>query len=437
MKKTYILDTSVLVDDPISFKTFKDSIVVIPITVIEELDKVKKQFGRRGMNARIAIKKLDDISNLGNIRSGVLLTEDNILLKIDPDHYVIDAGDPLYGDNRILACAYHYNQSNDVSLISNDLNLRIRARAIGIIAESYDKNNKFTSSELFMGAKIIVNEDAGSMLKNYNWINPEDYDLDLFNNEFVIFEDTSGTVLSYGRKVTKNKVKIVKNIYPWGISSKNKEQMFAIDLIMDPNIDLITLVGKAGTGKSLITLASALELVLNQKVYDKFIIYRPIQAFGNDIGFLPGQQDEKLAPWFEAIIDNFEVLFQSSYSKNAYGQNNKNWMKDFEMYKKNGRIEMQALTYIRGRSIPNSIILVDESQNLSKDEVKTILTRVGNGTKIILTGDIEQIDNENLDASNNGLVYVIEKFKNSDISGHVTFVQGERSRLASKAAEIL
>jgi PhoH-like ATPase len=198
---------------------------------------------------------------------------------------------------------------------------------------------------------------------------------------------------------------------------------------MDRNVDLVTLIGRAGTGKSLIVLATALELVLGRKEYDKFIIYRPIQPVGNDIGYLPGTMEEKLAPWFSAIMDNFEMLFTTKHGGD--------WKRELEMYQKKGRIEMEAITYIRGRSIPNAIILVDEAQNLSKEDVKTILTRAGEGTKIILTGDIEQIDNSLLDATSNGLTHVIEKFKGSELAGHITFTQGERSKLASKAAEIL
>jgi PhoH-like ATPase len=232
-----------------------------------------------------------------------------------------------------------------------------------------------------------------------------------------------------GRKVAPDCVKLIRKQYPWNISGRNKEQNFAIDLIMDKNVDLVTLIGRAGTGKSLIVLATALELVLGRKEYDKFIIYRPIQPVGNDIGYLPGTMEEKLAPWFSAIMDNFEMLFSTKHGGD--------WKRELEMYQKKGRIEMEAITYIRGRSIPNAIILVDEAQNLSKEDVKTILTRAGEGTKIILTGDIEQIDNSLLDATSNGLTHVIEKFKDSELAGHVTFTQGERSKLASKAAEIL
>jgi PhoH-like ATPase len=250
-------------------------------------------------------------------------------------------------------------------------------------------------------------------------------------HECVLFEDEFGNGIAMGRKIGAEKIKLIKKAFPWGISAKNKEQAFAIDLIMDKSVDLVTLIGKAGTGKSLIALAAAVDLVLGQKKFEKLIIYRPVQAVGNDIGFLPGTMEEKLAPWFQAIMDNFEFLF------NAKGSQHGDWRKNLEMFQRKGQLEMEAITYIRGRSIPNSVILVDECQNLSKEDVKTILTRAGEGTKIILTGDIEQIDNAGLDATSNGLTYIIEKFKDSDLAGHITFVQGERSRLASKAAEIL
>jgi PhoH-like ATPase len=267
-------------------------------------------------------------------------------------------------------------------------------------------------------------------LQRNGFIKSDFYQFDDLNaNECVMFENEHGDGIAMGRKVSGNKIKLIKKTNPWNIHSRNKEQSFAIDLIMDKSVDLVTLIGKAGTGKSLIVLATALELVINRKEYDKFIIYRPIQPVGNDIGFLPGTMEEKLGPWFQAIMDNMETLLQF--------KNGDNWRRELEHFQKKGLIEMEAITYIRGRSIPNAIILIDECQNLSKDDVKTILTRAGENTKIILTGDIEQIDNSALDATSNGLTYVIEKFKESDLAGHITFTQGERSKLASKAAEIL
>jgi PhoH-like ATPase len=436
MRKNYILDTSVLIYDPCSYKNFAHSDIIIPIAVLNELDKLKKQSGEVGRNARVAIRLIDELSNLGDITTGILIDND-IMIKIDAAY--IDTtesqyagfGDPSYGDTQILACAYLNwlsHPSQDVSLVSNDINLRIKAKARGLDAEAY-VDNKHSLSELFSGAQTIVHEEAGLDLQQFGSIDPRAYDFDLAPNECVMFENEVGDGIAMGRKIAKDKLKLIKKTYPWQLSARNKEQAFAIDLMMDKNIDLVTLIGRAGTGKSLIVLATALELVLNKKEYDRFIIYRPIQAVGNDIGYLPGTMEEKLGPWFQAILDNFEQLL------GAKGGNS--WKQELEMYQKKGRIEMEAITYIRGRSIPNSIILVDECQNLTKEEVKTVLTRAGENTKIILTGDIEQIDNTTLDATNNGLTHVIERFKDSELAGHITFTQGERSRLASTAADVL
>lgn len=435
MRTKYVLDTSVLINDPYAYKHFQHSDVVVPITVLNELDKLKKQTNDAGKNARVAIKILDDISSRGDISLGVL--EEDTLIVIDASYYDLKDdifagfGDPSYGDTQILACAVQHfknHPSQDVIFVSNDINLRVKAKSRGLQAVSHEQH-KYSFSDLYSGISVIRNEDAGLSLQKHGSIDPREYGIWLLPNECVCFEDMGGNVIALGRRVSNDRIKLIKKHYPWNISPRNKEQSFAMDLIMDKSVDLVTLIGKAGTGKSLIVLASALELVLNRKEYDKFIIYRPIQSVGNDIGFLPGTVEEKLAPWFQAIMDNLEVLFTTK----GHGD----WRRNLEIYQKKGQIEMEAITYIRGRSIPNSILLIDECQNLSKEEVKTILTRAGENTKIILTGDIEQIDNSALDALNNGLTHVIEKFKDSGIAGHITFTQGERSRLASKAAEIL
>lgn len=437
MRKTYVLDTSTLIYDPLAYKHFPHSDVVIPIAVLNELDKLKKGASEAGKNARVAIRQLDEISKLGDISMGILL-EDDIMLKVDAswidlsDSAYRGLGDPTYGDTQILACAqahWHLHSTHDVSLVSNDINLRVKAKARGIDAEAHE-GERYNLSDLYSGIQTITHEDAGLALQQDGKIDPRCFGVHLNPNECVLFRADNGDGIAMGRKVAHDCVRLVRKQYPWNIASRNKEQTFAIDLIMDKNIDLVTLIGRAGTGKSLIVLATALELVLGRKEYDKFIIYRPIQPVGNDIGYLPGTMEEKLAPWFHAIMDNFEMLFTP---KNGGGD----WRRELEMYQKKGKIEMEAITYIRGRSIPNSIILVDECQNLSKDDVKTILTRAGENTKIILTGDIEQIDNSLLDATSNGLTHVIEKFKDSELAGHITFTQGERSKLASKAAEIL
>ncbi len=436
MRKIYVLDTSVLIFDPCVFKKFPHSDVLIPIAVLNELDNLKKLPNEAGKNARVAIRLLDEVSNKGDISTGILL-DDDVLIKIDATY--IDTtvapytglGDPTYGDTQILACLqlnWHEHLEHDVVLVSNDINLRIKAKSRGIEAESYE-TDRVSVSDLYSGEQTIIHEDAGLELQQAGFIDPRNYNIQLSLHECVNFQSESGDSIAIGRKVAHNKIKVIRKSHPWGIISRNLEQSFLIDLIMDTNVDLVTAIGQAGTGKTLVTLASALELVINKKAYDKLIIYRPIQPVGNDIGFLPGTMEEKLAPWFQAIMDNFEFLFSS--------KGNNEWKRDLEMFQKKSKIEMEAITYIRGRSIPNAIILVDEAQNLNTNEVKTILTRAGEGTKIILTGDIEQIDSHDLDAMDNGLTYIIEKFKNSDLAGHITLTKGERSRLASEAARIL
>jgi len=440
MRKIYILDTSALIDNPSIFKFFPNSDIIIPIIVINELDKIKTYPGEAGKNARVSIKLLDQISSKGDISAGVLLNDDDdTLIKIDTNYRDIkdsskyySLGDPSYGDTHILACAIDFNKNfpeNEVTLVSNDFNLRIQAKARGINSIEYD-GPKCLFDNLYSGIVSVSDNVAALELQNNGFIDSKQYELDdLYPNECVIFESDDGTILSTGRMSSSGVIKLVRKIYPWSISSRNAEQSFAMDLIADKDVNLITLIGRSGGGKTLITLASALELTINRREYNKLIIYRPIQSVGNEIGFLPGTMEEKLLPWFQAIMDNFEILFT--------GKNGGNWRAELEMYQKKSRIEMECISHIRGRSIPNAIVVVDEAQNLTKEDIKTILTRVGENTKIILNGDIEQIDNSRLDATNNGLTYVIEKFKEYSLAGHITFSKGERSKLATLSSEIL
>jgi len=432
-RTTYIFDTSTLIYDPCAWKQFPHCDIIIPMAVLTELDKLKKQADEAGRNARVCIRMLDEISNQGDISTGILI-ENDTMIKVDATYIDLSdgrLGDPHYGDTQILACAqetYLNHPEHDVVLVSNDINLRVKAKARSIGAQSH-QGERTSLNDLYSGVQVVTDEAMGLELQEHGFIDPRAFGLKLSPHECVFFQNTEGDGIAMGRKIAPDRLKIVKKHYPWGLSSRNVEQSFAIDLIMDKSIDLVTLIGRAGTGKSLVVLATALEMVISKREYDKFIIYRPIQPVGKDIGYLPGTIEEKLAPWFQAIMDNFELLFSNKVSTD--------WRRDLEMFQKKGRIEMEAITYIRGRSIPNAIILIDECQNLGKDEVKTILTRAGENTKIILTGDIEQIDNSVLDATSNGLTHVIEKFKDTEFAGHITFTQGERSKLATKAAEIL
>lgn len=438
MRKKYILDTSVLVFDPSVYHQFVDSDVVIPVVALNELDNLKKEPGGAGRNARVCIRLLDELIADKDIGIGILL-DDDIKLQIDAAYYdssdptFAGFGNPTYGDTQILLCAYSHwlaHPDHDVVLVSNDINLRVKAKARGIGAIAHD-DKKVSMGELYSGVQVVQDEALGLELQRRSVLDPEEHSLNLLPNECVLFENEDGDGIAMGRKVSSNKLKLIKKFYPWGLASRNKEQSFAIDLILDRDIDLVTIVGKAGGGKSLVILAAALELVIGRKEYEKLIIYRPIQSVGNEIGFLPGTTEEKLAPYYQAIMDNFEILFSN---KSGGGSD---WKKDFEMFQRKGRIELAPMPYIRGRSIHNAIIFVDEAQQLTREEMKTILTRAGEGSKIILDGDIEQIDAPDLDATSNGLVYAIEKFKYSELAGHITFVHGERSRLATLAAEIL
>ena len=429
MPKTYVLDTSALLDNPEIYKSFPNSIVVIPIVVINELDKKKLSPAEIGKNARVCIRTLDQLSCDGDISTGVLLDE-NITVKVDVSYHnsadYSGFGDPSYADTQILICAFDLlKKGEDVTLVSNDLNLRLKAKARGMNATGSE--DKKTFNDLYSGEQVVVSEEAGAELQQFGFLNPNDFGLTLHPNECVVFKNEEGIDIAQGR-YSKGNINLIKKIYPWSIASRNAEQSCAMDMIMDPNIDLVTLTGVAGTGKTICILACALELVLNKKIYNKLVIYRPIQPVGNDLGYLPGELSDKLSQWFSAVDDCFEVLFSTKSG---------DWKANLELYKKREKINYEAITYIRGRSIPNALILLDESQNISKQDIKTIMTRAGEGSKIILSGDIDQIDSKNLDAYNNGLSYVVEKFKDYDLAGHLILTRGERSRLATLSSEIL
>lgn len=430
MKRNYVIDTSVFAHDPRVIYEFKGSDVIIPITVLDELDKIKKLSNAAGKNARVTIRLLDDICSKANVTKPIRL-EGNINLRLDARQYQVKVGDDAtYGDNKILACAQAYLtkfKDRETILVSRDINLRIRAKTLGLGAQNYEKGGR-NLSDLYTGYQTIVDTKIGVTLRDSGFYDLLNTKLRIQPNECVQINDDSGVGIAIGRRIG-DRLRVIQNQNPWGLEARNREQAYAINMLLDPKLPLVSLIGLAGSGKTLMSVGSALEMVLERKKFDKLIVYRPIQPMGNDIGYLPGSLSEKLEPWMGAVMDSFEYLF-SSKSKEK-------WQMMMDMYCEKGRIEMNALTYIRGRSIPNAFILIDEAQNLSKEEIKTILTRAGHGTKIVLTGDIEQIDNHNLDAINNGLSYVVEKFRTSELAGHVTFSKGERSPLATEAAKIL
>jgi PhoH-like ATPase len=437
MSKLYVLDTSVLVRDPSSFKSFPDSTVVLPITVLDELDKLKKQSTEAGKNARLAVRLLDETCKLGDISTGILLPN-KCFVKIDATDYK-GIGDSMYGDTRIIACAQALSDSGEeVIFLSNDINLRVRAQGLGMIAEGYD-GASLPVEDIFSGVKEVIDEELAADLYKKNKVNPlhyGHYGIHLKLNECLVVKNEAGEELAYARKTKDDTLKLVSESYPWDLRPRNKEQMFAIDMMMDPKIHLVSLLGLAGGGKTLCMAACALDLILNKKQYDKIVVYKPTVSVGNELGFLPGELAAKLAPWMGSIMDSFEYLLKSNLKSNS-GKNKDNWKILLEKMIKEDVLEFGAISFIRGRSIANTLIIIEECQNCSAHEMKTILTRAGEGSKIILTGDCSQIDTHQLDAINNGLTYVVEKFKEYDLAGHITFTQGERSALATLASEIL
>lgn len=735
-RKIFVLDTSVLVYDADAFKFFQNSDVLIPIVVLEELDKVKKLTNDSGKNARVAIRYLDEISNSGDFQKGIEI-EDGVCIKIDANDALHIGSDPSYGDNRILGCANRVKKENpdcDVILVSRDINLRVRAKVMGISADNYTEDRN-ESSDLYSGVQIIQDEDMGAALLSYGELLEDEFDIvgQLYPNECVVITSNNDKVIAVGRK-TKDFLKLVSDKEPWGLMAKSPEQKLAIDMIMDAKLPLVSLVGMAGSGKTLLSIACGLELVLNQRKFSTFCIYRPIQSMGNELGHIPGPQpldakiltpngwttmgqlkigsnvisrdgrptkvlgiypkgtksvykittsdgstteacenhlwktettdelknksfsikstkqisnsldenhylpkneaihfenknvpippymlgvylgndcnndksymaiytknneifynikyeylektkystnsivdelsnlglsfkksyekfipkqymyeasisdrtlllqglidangftkngvtsfttkskqlaidtvelvkslggksliksddkiyeltislpiymntkseiiqnkiisveyagekevqcimvenpehlyitndyivthntvEEKLQPWFAPIDDAFQYLFSDMMP--SKGKSNKDsWKDKLFQYTSNGTISKEALSYIRGRSIQNTLILIDEAQNLSHEEMKAIVTRVGQGSKIIFNGDISQIDAPKLDATSNGLSYLVDKFQKSNLSGHITFKKGERSALATEAAELL
>lgn len=432
----FVLDTCVLVSDPKSFETFPESEVVIPITVLDELDHLKTQGSVAGKNARAAIRNLDQICSQGDISQGIKLPN-GTLLSVDTSAYPelqMESKVPEM-DNRILACAIQIKKNRkkvDVILVSEDINMRVRGQAFGLKVQGYSKKDQ-TTEDLYSGLIELVDEDAGIILNEINWIDAKDFKWinDLSPNQCVHLSDESGRGLCLARKIGNKLKKITTEKKPWGLEAKSKEQAVLFDLICDPKINLVTSIGSAGTGKSLCALACGLELVLDKKQYNKLIIYKSTDPVGRELGFLPGGLEDKIKFNFLSVMDSFEYLFSN-------GRKNQRWEDSLDLYIQKGLIQMEPVTFLRGRSINNALIIVDECQNFStNNELRTLLTRVGHDTKCILLGDIQQVDNKNNDAINNGLTQVIEAFKESSLAGHISLFKCERSKLAEESCKLL
>lgn len=464
-KKTYVLDTNVLLSDPSSIFSFDEHNVIIPMVVLEELDNHKSRPDEVGKNARQVSRTLDDMrtSTQGeslikgvSLPSGGTLTVASIpeeaIKKLPPELRSIKV------DNLIIAFMYSFKEGDESKgiLVSKDINVRLKCDSLGIPCEDYLKMRVTAdASEFYRGVEVVeIAEARVDQLFHDNALTLTKEELagkQLYANEIVVVKnvvDGQTTKSGLGKyNLETGAIRPIENIkQAFGLFPKNKEQKFSLDLLFDKNISLLTLVGPSGTGKTLLALASALEQLTSignpdTAKYEKLIVSRPVQPVGKEIGFLPGTLEEKMEPWIAPIRDNLNFLMSNRTSSKKKQKNGAQGENDntayLELMQEKGIIEIEAITFIRGRSIPNAFIIIDEAQNLSMHELKTIITRAGEGTKIVLTGDIDQIDNVHVDVYTNGLTYAIEKFKDQAISGHVSLLKGERSALATIASQIL
>jgi len=437
--KSFVLDTNVLLYDPQAIFKFEENSIIIPITVIEEIDRFKKDMNETGRNARQFSRLMDNLRKSGSLSTGISLESGGSLRVEIYEEKVMKRLPPELreerGDNRILAVAVDVKEKSDrqpVIFVTKDTNLRIKADAIGLVAEDYE-SDKVAIEELYPGfSERDVLPEAIDRFHGQGWVEPEEMYLP---NQFVTLRDQlnpSHSAIGRYDAATGRIVPIRKvgREGIWSIHPRNREQQFAIDALLDDSVKLVTLVGKAGTGKTLLAIAAGLQKTAEENVYNRLLVSRPVFPMGRDLGFLPGDIEEKLSPWMQPIFDNVELLLSGHEAEKRHSKGYKELMAM-------GIMEIEPLTYIRGRSIPNQYMIVDEAQNLTPHEIKTIITRAGEGTKIVLTGDPYQIDNPYVDSSSNGLTYVVERFKEQQIAGHVTMMKGERSDLAELAANLL
>ncbi|MFW6281496.1 MAG: PhoH family protein [bacterium] len=438
MKKIYVLDTNILLDDPEAIFSFDEHDVYLPLAVVEEIDDQKIKNNAIGHNARTTSRLLDNMRKKGRLNKGVKIDNGGILkIVIDEKSLLIPQGlSSTKADNRIITTAYNIQAENpdkEIILVSNDINLRLIADAFDIKAEEY-RSNRLDDEDLYTGFHEF--EVKSSLIDKFyknNILKKDEIDLNgksLFPQEMIQLNavDRPGKS-AIARFDGKNIVSLLfSNITPWGLKPRNREQRFALELLLNDQIKLVTLVGKAGTGKTLLALATGLMKVTDERIYKRLLISRPVVPMGKDIGFLPGTKEEKLQPWMQPIFDNLEFILNGDSGDNDYTYN--------YLIEKN-LIQIEALTYIRGRSVPKQFIIIDEAQNLTPHEIKTIITRAGKETKIVLTGDPYQIDNPYLDLHNNGLTHLANSFHGQNIAGHITLIKGERSELAEIASELL
>ena len=440
--KIYVVDTNVLLHDPQAIFAFKDNHLILPLAVIEELDDQKSRQDEIGRNARTVSRQLDQLRQCGSLSEGVAL-KDGGSLRIELNNLDSVKGFPDFlnlkkADNRILSVALNikHHTEHPVILVSKDLNLRLKADVLGLTAEDF-RGDKVDYDSLYSGfQELYVKPDVIESFYQHKEMRLSRRRRALPHQFFVLKCRESPSLSALGR----HQDGLVKplafaNGECMGIKARNKEQRFCLELLLDDQVKIVTLAGSAGTGKTLLALAAGLEKVMEQKAFRRVLVTRPVVPMGDDLGYLPGDKENKLRPWMQPIYDNLEFLFRKepdlkeSYVGKAMGPE--------EYLMDQGMLAMEALTYMRGRSIPRQFIICDEAQNLTPHMVKTLITRVGEGSKIVFTGDPRQIDNPYLDANSNGLAVLVERMKAEAISGHVTLQKGERSEVAELGACLL
>ncbi len=437
MIKTFVLDTSVVLFDPRSIYAFEDNVVHIPLTVVEELDKFKRSQNENGRNARQFSRFVDKLRDKGALYKGVELENGGKLVISLDKKFKGDLNESIdfsVNDNLILAKALHLKKDgNKVVLVSKDINLRVKADAVGVSAEDYG-NHRVSLEDISSHRSIELDSKAYGKFEDERFldIKPDTIE-EIYPNEYFVLtkKDTPNCrLLARYNKPKNGMIPLIQNREGvWGIHPKNIEQQFALDALLNREVKLVCMSGKAGTGKTLLAIAAGLEMTVNRGDFKRLLVSRPIWPIGRDLGYLPGDIEDKLAPWMQPIFDNIDFLFGNKKLDHGTG--------GWEHLMDRGLLQVEPLTYIRGRSIPMQYLIVDEAQNLTPHEIKTIITRAGDETKIVLTGDCEQIDNPYLDTDSNGLSYCMKHLRDEEITANVVLKTGERSHLAEIASKLL